>query len=238
MTRKGNRSVRKMAKNHLKRISAPKTWKVSKKEYVFIAKPRPGPHNMATSIPLSIFFKNLISLADTNHEVKYMLHNKNVLVNNIRRKDHRFPVGLMDLIHVQELKKYYRIVLDRKGRLSAIEIPEKEAIVLRKVRDKHMVKGGKVQLNFLNGDSLFVDKDEYKTGDTIEFVGKGVKQHFSLEKGAPILLTGGRHIGDVGNVQDIFENKIIYKNAADEVIETARRYAYVIGKDKPAISVQ
>ena len=50
-------------------------------------------------------------------------------------------------------------------------------------------------------------------------------------------MTGGKHIGETGHVEDISGNKIIYKNPNGELVETSKKYAFVIGDSKPLITI-
>ena len=93
-----------------------------------------------------------------------------------------------------------------------------------------MVKG-KVQLNLYDGKNVTVDKDDYKVGDSVIFSlnDKKISKHLKLHKKAAVFLTGGRHIGQTGHVEDIVKDKIIYKDAKGELAETSKQYAFVIG---------
>ena len=48
---------------------------------------------------------------------------------------------------------------------------------------------------------------------------------------------GGKHSGEIGRVEDILEDKITYKRKTGEVVETLRKYVFVIGKEKPVVSL-
>ena len=85
-----------------------------------------------------------------------------------------------------------------------------------------------------------MQKNGYKVGDSILLtLGKKneIKEKISLDKGVLIYLTGGRHIGQVGKVQDIIGNRILYKTGTDDTVETLKEYAFPIGKDKPLITL-
>jgi ribosomal protein S4E len=66
---------------------------------------------------------------------------------------------------------------------------------------------------------------------------KGVKEKVSLDKDVLIYLTGGRHIGQIGKVQDIINNRILYKTESGDIVETLKEDAFPIGKDKPLITL-
>jgi small subunit ribosomal protein S4e len=118
------------------------------------------------------------------------------------------------------------------------EIDKKDAQFIYKLANKTMVKTGKVQLNFSNGTNLLIEKNDYKTGDSLIVNDKKVVEHFPLEKKAKVILTGGKHIGEIGFIEDIKSKDIIYKNESDnKLYETKLRYAFVIGNSKKAISI-
>jgi len=64
-----------------------------------------------------------------------------------------------------------------------------------------------------------------------------INTHIKLEKGSTIFLIGGKHLGETGTIEDITGNKIIYKIKSNEVFETLKKYAFVIGIDKPIIKL-
>ncbi len=228
-----------MSKKHLKRLNAPKSWQILKKEFAFIMRSSPGPHSLKFSVPIGVLIRDILAYAKTLREVKYILNNKNILVDGIRRLDHKFPVGLFDTLEFSEAKKTYRALLDQKGRIVLIPISAQEAKVkLCKIAKKFKVKG-KTQLNFHDGVNILVDKDDYKVGDTLvlELPKKTVKEHIKFGKGVTVYLVAGKHTGQIGKVEDIKADKISYKNQEGEVLETLKDYAFVVGKDKPAISL-
>ena len=106
-----------MAKKHLKRLNAPKSWKIKRKGIKFITRPNPGAHSFSLGMPINIVLREIFEYAKTTKEVKNILNNKEVLINGVRRKDHRFIVGFMDIIAIPGIKAYFRVLLDKKGKL-------------------------------------------------------------------------------------------------------------------------
>lgn len=228
-----------MGKGHLKRLYAPKSWQIKRKGIKFVSRPNPGPHSFRLSMPLNLIIRDLLKYAKSTKEVKRILQNKNIIIDGIRRKDHRLPVGFMDSIEFKETSNYFRVVLNKKGKIALIKIEKNEAnLKLCKINGKSKVKG-KTQLNLHDGKNILLDKDLYKVGDSVLITvpKQEIKQHLKLEKGAFIYLIGGKRIGEVGIAEDIIENKIKYKKDSD-VFETLKKYAFVIGKEKPAIKVE
>tara|TARA_Y100000310_G_C20609990_1_gene777499 strand:- start:884 stop:1576 length:693 start_codon:yes stop_codon:yes gene_type:complete len=225
---------------HLKRYFAPKTWKIKRKGISFVAKPSPGTHKTNNSLPLNVIMRDILGYANSNREVKFILEKSEVEIDGIRRKDHRFPVGLFDVLSLKNVNEHFRIVLDKKGKIDLIKIDEKEkGVKLCRITGKSLAKG-KTQLNLYDGKNVLVKENSYKRGDAVLLTlgkKKGVKEKVSLDKGVLIYLTGGRHIGQIGKVQDIINNRILYKTESGDIVETLKEDAFPIGKDKPLITL-
>lgn len=229
---------------HLKRISAPRDWAINRKERVFIARPMPGPHGLDSCITLIHLIKDLLSQARTKKEVKYILSNKKVLINKVPRNDHRFPVGIMDIVEVPELKEKYILLFDQNGRLALNPVAD-SSTKLSKIIGKTVIKKGKIQINLDDGRNIILDKNNYSVGDTLVFdlENKKIKSHLKLDKDAIIYLVGGSYKGKTGTLQKIEEkegsedSRIIFL-MDKELHTTSKKYAFVVGKDKSLIEVK
>ena len=225
-------------KRHLKRPEIPKTWLVKRRGIDFITRPNPGPHSYSLGLPMIVVLRDILGIAKNLKEVKFILYNNEILVDGIRRKEPKFPVGIMDVVENKKSNEIFRVVL-KKGKIALIKIDKKEANIKPcKIIGKHNVKG-KTQINLYDGKNILVDKDEYKTGDTIviNLPEQEIKEHIKLEKGCSICLIGGKHIGDIGKVEDIISRKITYRKDDGEMVETLKKYVFVVGKDKPVASL-
>ena len=228
-----------MVKNHLKRLNAPKTWPIERKNAVWITRPNPGSHALASGIPLVIALRDLLKYAKTVREVKKIVFNKEVTVDGTRRKDIAHIVGLMDVIGLPEVKEFHRITFDKKGRISSVKIDEKECTKkVCKVVGKTAVKG-KIHIHTHDGRTFVVDKTDSKVGDSIEISVPDQKiiQTLKLEKGAKIYLMGGKYVGQVVTLDSIQDKKAIFKTDDNKVFDTAKRYIFVVGKDKPVVTL-
>ena len=225
-------------KSHLKRLVTPKSWTLLKKANTFVVRPRPGAHPAALSMPVSLLLKNM-GYASTTKEAKKILNTREILVDGRRVKEHKFPIGFMDVITIKDTKDAFRIILDKKGKLKIIPADESEtSLKLSRIKGKTILKKGKIQLNLFDNRNILVDKDNYSVGDslliTIPF--QEIKQHFKLEKGATILLIGGKNKGHKGTVEDITDTKLIYTENKKKH-ESLKKYAFVIGQDKEAVKL-
>ncbi|MFH1591544.1 MAG: 30S ribosomal protein S4e [archaeon] len=229
-----------MVKQHLKRLNTPKSWPVKKKGLTFITRPKPGSHSLEHGVSIDTLLKDMLHVASSTREVEYILFNKELFVNGVRRKERRFLVGLFDTVTLPASKKHYRILINTKGKLQAIEIDEKEAkIKPSRVIGKTLIPGGKFQINMGDGRNFRLDKNAYATGDTLVFdVPEGkINQDIPLAKKNLVYLISGKHTGRVGVVEEVKEGKIMISTADKELFETKKEFAFPIGKDKPIITL-
>lgn len=231
-----------MARKHLKRITVPASWMVDRKESKFIARPK-GSHSMSMGMPLITVLKDVLKLAATRKEGKRMLSLKDISVNGIRRKSEKFMVGLMDVLTIKDLGLSYRMLLDRNGVLRLVHVAANEqAIKPCKITGKRSVGKGRLQLSLHDGRTCIGEASQ-STGDTIVLAlpdGK-IKQHLKLEKGSQAYLIGGSNVGKTGIVDSISGDTLTITvgggNGGTSSVEAARRFVFVIGKEKPVISI-
>ncbi|MBW2965384.1 30S ribosomal protein S4e [Candidatus Woesearchaeota archaeon] len=227
-----------MVKNHLKRIAAPKTWNIDRKSSKYTVKAYPSGHPMEHGMPLSLAMRELIKVARTAKEAKRIINTKDVFVDRRKRTEERFLVGLMDIVEFPQLEEQYRVLLDAKGRLTAVKADKKEAATkLCRLESKTKVSGNRTQLNLSDGRNILVDKDTYKAGDTLQLLlpDQKVQDHLKLEKGSLVLLIGGKHSGTIAKMEEISGNKIMIKTSKNQKFETLKKHAFVVGKEKPAL---
>ncbi len=223
----------------LKRLAIPKSWSIKRKGIKFIVRPKPGPHTLESSLPLNLVLRDLLKYAKNRKEVRNILLNKNIIVDGIKRKDPRIPIGLFDVIDIPDKKEQFRIIINKKGKISYYPINKTEALIKPyKIIGKTKIKG-KTQLNLFDGKNIIVDKDDYKCGDTLilSVPKQEIKKHLKSEKGATIYLAGGKHTGEIGTIESISARKILYKESSGKSFETLKKYAFVIGDKKAAIAL-
>ena len=187
---------------------------------------------------------DVLKLADNSREAKRIINSGNVLVDGRVVKDYKFPVGFMDIIEIPKTGESYRVLLDRKGRLQ-LDLIEDSSAKLSKIVNKSTIKGGKTQLNLHDGKNVIIDEDAYSVGDVIclKVPEQEIVEVYPLQEGATVLVTGGKHTGELGTVSEIIENKssnpntIIIENSAKDEFLTLKDYAFVVGGDEPTISL-
>ena len=227
-----------MTKNHLKRLNSPKAWPIKKKGIVYVTRPNIGSHSLNNSIPLIILLRDMLGYAKTSREARYIITSKTVMVDGKRRNDYRYNVGIFAVLSLPDMKKDFRLLFNENDKFSLKEIGAGEAALKPlKVTGKNKVKG-KTQVCFSDGRTMLLDKDSLKIGDVIIYnlLENKIKDTIKLAKGAMIMLTGGKHLGDIGIVEDIINTRIIYKNRKGQSFDTLKKYAFVIGEEKPALA--
>ena len=239
-------------RKHLKRLPAPKNWQISRKTNKYTTRPSAGPHSIGSSLPLLLVLRDLLGYADNAREAKKVIKMGKVLVDGVKRKDHRYPTGLMDVISLPDANESFLVVLDEKGRVKLNKI-EDNTTKLCKIENKTVIKGGHIQLNLHDGrnqivklaDATKAEEDIYKTGDCIiiSIPEQGIIGHVQFGEGKLAYITGGKHVGDFAKIIDI-EKKQLYPDIITletengEQFKTIRDYVFVVGDDKPVISMQ
>jgi len=236
-------------RRHLKTLAAPKFWPVRGRVGVFTVKPSPGPPPIERSIPLLILVRDVLGYAKTAREARKILNEGKVLVDGRVRKDYKFPVGIMDVISIPETGEHYRVLPNRIGKLILHPISEKEAnIKPLRISNKRMVKGAKVQLNLHDGSNHLVtmeEKDKYMTSYTVlmKIPEREVIEVIPFEVGAYVFVTQGKNVARKGKVVEVrqfpmgWPDVVTIEDENGELFDTLKEYAFVVGKDKPEISL-
>jgi small subunit ribosomal protein S4e len=228
-----------MVKNHLQRLASPKTWKVERKKSKYITRPSPGGHPKEWSISINTVMKEILGIAKTTKEVKHLLNNKDVLVNDKPVISVRFPVGLMDILSIPKSKTNHRVILDTKGKLDFIVVSDASKRVAR-IDGKVVIKGGNQTLTLHNGGTLINDS-KCKVGDSLLLESGKFKQILPMEDGAFVLLLGGNNVGVTGKVKRIFKDGRVRKIEVEhgsETLVTLEKFAFVLGKSKSEVDVK
>ncbi|MCS7105989.1 MAG: 30S ribosomal protein S4e [Candidatus Aenigmarchaeota archaeon] len=222
----------------LKRLLAPKFWKQPKKVLKYTVSPRPGPHKKFECIPLLIIVRDILKLAETGKEAKRIIKSGEILVDGRKRKDHAYPVGLMDVISIPKIDKHFRILPGEKG-LEVLEISKEEAnLKICRINNKTAVKGGKIQLNLHDGRNILIEKekDEYKTGDSvmIEIPSQKILKHIVLKPGSVGIILKGQNSGKKARVEEMIERRSlkdsrkIICSVDDKKVEISKDYFFVV----------
>lgn len=227
---------------HQKRVASPKSWPIARKTHKWVTKSRPGPHSAENSIPLMIVVRDLLGLAANSRETKRVLNEGGLLVDGTVRKDHKFPVGIFDVISIPALNKDYRMLQDAKGKFNLHTLESGEVRKLSRIENKTIIKGGRQQLNFNDGTNSIIEGD-YKTGDSIIFSipDREIVDRIEFKEGNLAMVVGGSHSGEMGAIKEIqivrssHPNRVII--SGKEEFETTEDHVFMIGRDAPVIKL-
>ena len=238
----------------LKRKPAPRFWPIHRKELPWIVKPSSGPHSLQNCLPLTLVLRDILGVAQTRREAKMILAQGKVQIDGkVRRKDD-FPVGLMDVISISDMNKYYRLMPSHKGLVLNPISKEEANFKLVRVEDKTTVKNG-MQIAFHDGSNMLVKVADPKnpkevTYDTfdvlkITYPEKQVALSLKTKEGNLAVITGGKNIGKQGKIVEIEKTEAKKRRQALVVVEDAQgvRYqtildfVFSIGEAEPLIGL-
>ncbi|MHA2314546.1 MAG: 30S ribosomal protein S4e [Candidatus Hermodarchaeia archaeon] len=237
-------------RKHMKRLAAPRHWRIKRKVRPFTIRPNPGAHPLQESLPLGVVIRDMLNLTTTLTETRRVITQGHVKVDGRIRKDYKFPVGLMDVIEIPDTNTRLRVVPDSRHLLQLVKITKKEQTLKPcKITGKNTVAKGHVQLHLHDGRTILLPvadpkaklKETYSPGDTllIKLPDQTIQNHVPLKKGITAVITGGDHTGFVGKLTKVDpENQLgTLKGSGDKTILTAIRYVFPLGEDKPLISI-
>ena len=230
--------------NHQKRISKPKAIPLNdKKSKEWTTKTAPGPHKGSGSMPLGVLLKDVLKVAKTARESRIILNNRLVLVDGKVRTEPKFPVGFMDVVSLPKAGTQYRIVIDWKGRLKPVKIPEGSAgTKIISIMNKHIAPGAKTNFTFHDGRNMQGD-NHLRTGDSIVIGLPSAKleAHLKLEPGARCLIREGKHAGKIVRLDELIpraggkpaEAKV---SSEDGEFVTVAKYLFVVDEKFSVVS--
>jgi len=229
-----------VSSGHLKRLVAPRSWSIARKEKTWTTKPMPGKHSLEGAIPISTILRDYLNVCDNNREAKIILNDGAVMIDQRIVRKPKTPVGLMDIISIPLIKMHMRAMLDDHARIQFVPIKATEAKwKLLRVEGKTTVKGGKTQLNLHDGTNI-LSEEKIKTGDVIQvsLPGFKIKKILEFKKGAQTLITGGAHVGSISKITEIEvtrstkPNLVMYQD-----FQTIKSYSFVVGDKKAIIAL-
>lgn len=239
--------AKKGIRKHMKRLSAPKHWMLSKVGGIWATKPTRGPHKLRECIPLNVILRNKLKLALTGREAKLIVCAKdgNVAIDGKIRKDPKFPVGFMDVLTILKTKSHYRVLYDCKGRFGINKIPASEAeFKLCKVKARAMGPKGIPYIVTHDARTIRFPNPEIKAQDTVRINLKNgeITDFYKFEEGCQVMIKGGNNIGRVASLVKIEKHDgsydIIYcKDSNGKTFSTRIDNVFVIGKSKSEISL-
>ena len=244
---------RKGKTGRLKRNPAPSFWPIHRKEYTWVVKPSAGPHSLENCLSLTLVLRDILGVAKTKKEAGMILSEGKVVVDGKVRRKADFPVGLMDVISLSDLKKFYRVLPSHKGLFLNPVSKEEAEFKLCRVEGKTTVPNG-VQIALHDGSNILVKVADpknpkevlYETFDILKLnlPDKQVVGVIKTKEGNLAVITGGKNIGKQGRIVEIEKTEAKKRRNALVVIEdekgnryqTVLDFVFSVGEKQPLIS--
>ncbi|KKN27329.1 hypothetical protein LCGC14_0865850 [marine sediment metagenome] len=246
MTRHGGQKV-------LKRLNTPSHLQIKRKHGKFFVKASPGPHPSRYCLPLLHILRDLLKIVDTHREAKKLIGLGYIKVDGKIVRNKSFPVGLMDVISIEQLNKRYRILPDSHHGLILNEISEEAShYKLCRINNKTTVKGGHIQLNLHDGKNIIIrvqdpknpKEDVYKRMDVLKITipEQEINKLIKFKEDNLAIIMSGKNIGQVGKIISILKRfgpkastVSIQHNGSHT--ETLYDYTFVIGEENSEINL-
>lgn len=226
---------------HMKRLTAPRIWKIPRKTASWAVRARPGPHPLDRSVPLLVVIRDYLGYAHNAREARYIIGSREITVDGKVVTDTKRPLGLMDVLGIPRTDENFRMLLDARGKLWAVRIDKAHSEwKLVRIEDKTTLRGGRFQLNLHDGRNILLEENMYRTGDVLKIAlpTQKILDHFPMEKGNTAMVIGGRHAGQIDRIESIE----VIRSPKPNVVHfkdfmTIRDYIFMVGRTSPEITV-
>lgn len=234
---------RKAGSKILKRSMAPNFWGLAKKQKRFVTRTRPGPHNMKSSIPLTVLLRDILRVTKTYNESKSVITEGNIHVDGKVRTDTHFPVGLMDVIEINKINQIYRLVPSNNLLSPLLISTEEKNMKLCKVIGKKSLNQNTYQYSLHDGRNISLNTEtDISVGSTLklEIPSQKVLKVLELKKDNLVALIGGQNKGNFGKVINIKSSSITRPEILEievntNLIEAPSKMTMVVGENKPEL---
>jgi small subunit ribosomal protein S4e len=183
-------------------------------------------------------------MVTSTREARRLVRSGVVRIDGQIARDLDRGLGLMDtLSFAAPLDAHFRVVKDRRGKLVLVPIPASEASVkIGRVRFKHAVKGGRVEVTLHDGRNFLVPPSTaYRVGDSvkIELPEQKVLGHLPLAPGSLAYVSGGTHVGELARVERVEVRNSSQPNLVHfkEGFATIKEYVFVVGQTAPEVTL-
>ncbi len=209
-----------------KRQTIPRVIQIPRKTFFWGVSAVPGGHRKDESIPMLHILRDYLKIGDKEREITRILNDGQVLVDGRKIKQRRYAAGFMDIISIPSMKKHYRILYDKRGKLRPYEEKEASAQVkLKKVKGKYTTEGGKIQLLLHDGQNFITSDSTIRPGDVVavHVPDKKIESVIKLQPGTRAFLTGGSHVG----TQAVIKNIEISKSSGSNLIHMEEGFSTI-----------
>jgi small subunit ribosomal protein S4e len=238
----------------LKRKPAPKFWPIRRKQFTWVLKPSSGPHSLNKCVPLGLVLREFLGFVKIRREAKTIVSQGKIYINSKVIREDNFPVGLMDIISIPDVNKYFRVLPSRKGLVPYPINEEESTFKLFRIENKVLVKNGNIQLNLHDGGNLLIRVDNsgssqnlYNTYDTVklDFSNNQILETIKMKENSYAIITSGKNIGIHGKVLSIEKRKgkqsrnflVTIEDKKGSNYQTILNFVFAIGIEKPQISL-
>lgn len=229
----------------LKRQMAPQFWGITRKDKRFVVTARPGPHRKEYAVPSAVLLRDMLRLVSTLREAKHTIYSGKVRIDGVVRKSLHHPIGLMDVIELENVPEIFRLVPRDKKILQPVLIdPAEKDRKLVRVRSKTTISRGRTQIGFHDGRSTISDAD-VNIGDSclIKVPEQKILDVIKLEPGCQALVTRGVNAGQVGEIKSIERGTFILPQRVvltlgQRSIEIPSDIIILVGKEGPIIKIK
>lgn len=228
----------------LKRQMVPNFWKIERKHSRFALKVHPGPHSKNTAYPIGVVLRDILKVCSTMREAQKIVTGKKVKVDGRICSDTNLGIGLMDVLEFVPTGEAFRFVAKDSDVLRTVNVSgEEKTWKLVKIKNKMMIKGGKLQYGFHDGKTI-ITNELMSVGDSciVSLPELKVITHIKFEKGCSALITRGENAGVIGKVEDIRDGVFSLPKRAllsygDRSVELPVDIVVAVGSEIPAIKM-
>ena len=218
----------------------PKSWPSQRKVVKYISRPNPGAMKRKYSTSLVIVLRDVLGLAQNAKEAKYIVHNEEILVNNSKVDDIKYPISFFDIVEIKKTKDKFTVLFDELGRLRVV--PVKDDSMFLKVSKKTVLGKKSFQVNCTNGFNVLVDDKTFKTvkvNDTLVYdcAKKKVSKDLNLKEGSEVYIFDGKFKGQFAKVKGFthyngLTRDVVTIEVGKETHSTAKDYIFVVEDSK------
>ncbi len=206
---------------HLTRAQSSRKLPVKRKGTKYIAR---ALSHKNESVPVVVAVRDILKLAGTAREVKYMIQKKLLKINGKEVKDMKESIRIFNIFTAGG--KNYRLSILPSKRFFLSETNESKRVV--KVVGKTLLKNGAVQLNLHDGTNI-LEKEKTRINDSLEidFSGKIVGK-IAFEKGKNAFVFSGKSAGKFGKLEEVNGGKAKIK-LEEKTVELNKSHLIVTG---------
>jgi small subunit ribosomal protein S4e len=206
---------------YLRKLAMPRSWPIAKKTgATYIGSPIGK--EKSESMLLTVVLRDMLKIAGTKKEIKKILRNKEILINGKVIYNEKYPVGLLDVLSIKKLNKYYKLILEN-ARLKLIEIPEKESWEkVLKIIGKKQISQKETQINLYGGkNAIYSGKVSTNDSVLLDLKQNKIIKIIPLKENSKILVMFGKHSGKIGEIKKIIRHEktqeVLVKTKDEEI---------------------